>query len=81
MRSRVATRHPSKEFTIVDDEVGERELMRVEQEGCDDERHNTDPEVDEMGHPNCHRDVDEYQECAHAEVDAGTGESRVQDAE
>lgn len=81
MRPRVTTRHPSKEFTVVDHKVGERELMRVEQERCDDERHNADPEVDEMGHPDCHRDVDEHQERPHAKINAGAGESRVQDAE
>lgn len=81
MRPRVTARHPSKEFTIVDNKVGEGELMRVEQERCDDERHNADPEVDEMGHPDCHRDVDEHQERPHAKINAGTGESRVQDAE
>ena len=51
MGQRVASRHPAQEFAIVDDEVGEQELMRVEQEWSDTEGHDGNPEVDEMRHP------------------------------
>ena len=35
MCSRITPRHPSQEFSIIDDKVGKRELMRVEEEWRD----------------------------------------------
>lgn len=52
--TRVSTRHPSQELPIVDDKVGERELMRVEQEWRDAERKHREPEVDEVRRPDGH---------------------------
>lgn len=48
----VTTRHPAKEFAIVDDEVSEGELVRVEEERSDAEREDCEPEVDEEWRPN-----------------------------
>lgn len=55
--------------------------MRVEDEGRDAEGEDADPEVDEMWDPERHGDIQQDEERPHAEVDAGSGESRVQDAE
>lgn len=46
MSPRVTSGHPAKIFSVVDDEVTEGELMRVEEEGGDAEGHNREPEVD-----------------------------------
>lgn len=81
VRPSVTSRHPSQELAIVDDEVGKGELMRVEHERCDTERHHGDPEVDQVRHPNRHRDVENDEQGAHAEVDARSRESRVQNRE
>ena len=78
---RVASRHPSQILAVVDDEVGERELMRVEDEGGDAECEDGDPEVDEMRDPDGQGDVQEHEQRPHAEVNAGPGEPRVEDAE
>jgi len=47
----VTTRHPAKEFAIVDDEVSEGELVRVEEERSDTECKDCKPEVDEEWRP------------------------------
>ena len=47
----VTTRHPAKEFAIVDDEVSEGELVRVEEERCDTKREDCEPEVNEVWRP------------------------------
>ena len=52
MRQGVTTRHPAKEFAIVNDEVSEGELVRVEEERSDAEREDCEPEVDEEWRPN-----------------------------
>lgn len=44
---RVTARHPAEELAIVDDEVAEGELVRVEDEGRDAEGEDRDPEVDD----------------------------------
>jgi len=47
----IAARHPAKEFAIIDDEIGEGELVRVEEERSDAEREDCEPEVDEEWRP------------------------------
>ena len=81
LRARVAARHPAEELAVVDDEVREQELMRVEHERRDAQRHDRDPEVDEERRPNRHRGVREQKEVPHAHIDTGSGETRVKDAE
>lgn len=45
VRPRVSSRHPSEVLAVVNDEVAERELVRVEEEGSDAQGENRDPEV------------------------------------
>jgi hypothetical protein len=49
VRARVTTRHPAKELAVVDDEVGVRELVGVEEEGRNAQTNDGDPEVDQVG--------------------------------
>jgi len=44
--SGVSSRHPSEVLSVIDNEVAEGELMRVEEEGSDTEGENRNPEVD-----------------------------------
>ena len=81
LRPRIAARHPTKEFPIVNDEVGERELMRIEQERRDAKRKNGEPEVDQMGNPNGQRDIEQDEEVSEAHVDAGSSKAGVENAE
>jgi hypothetical protein len=57
VRSRVSSRHPSQELSIVDDEIGKRELMRVEQEWRDAQTDDGDPKVDNVRHKHTEGDV------------------------
>lgn len=45
--ARVAAAHPAQELAVVDDEVAERELVRIEEERRDAQRDDRDPEVDD----------------------------------
>lgn len=47
----IATRHPAKEFAIIDYEVSEGELVGVEEERGDAEREDREPEVDKKWRP------------------------------
>ena len=58
LRPRITARHPPQELSMVDDEVGEGELMRVEEERRDTESEDGTPEVDEMRNPKSHGDVE-----------------------
>lgn len=78
VRARVAARHPAKEFAVVDDELGERELVRVKEEGRDRKSERRDPEVDKPVHPQRHRDVEHHEAEAEAKVDGGSCEPRVE---
>lgn len=77
MRARVASAHPSQELAVVDDEVGVRELVRVEQERRDTETDDGDPEVDQVRDKDRQRDVQQEDQRSEAEVDRRTGESRA----
>jgi len=58
--SGVSSRHPSKVFSVVDDEVAERELVRVEEEGSDAECENRNPEVDHCMKKNSSSQIRSY---------------------
>lgn len=47
----ITTGHPAKEFAIIDDEVGEGELVGVEEEWSDTKCEDCEPEVDEEWRP------------------------------
>ena len=81
VRPRIATRHPAKVLAVVDDEVGDRELVRVENEWRHAEGDDVEPEVDQMRHPEGEGDIEQEDEGAHAEVDGWPGEPRVEDGE
>lgn len=81
MRPRISTRHPPQILPIINNKIRKRKLVRVEQERRDAQCRHRDPEVDEMRHPDGHRDVEQHDERAHAEIDAGAREARVEDAE
>ena len=46
LRSRVSSGHPPQKFAIIDNEVGEGKLVRVEEEWGDTKREDRKPEVD-----------------------------------
>lgn len=81
MRKRIAARHPAQELPIVDDEISERELMRIEKEGGDAKSEDGDPEVDKVGHPQGQGYIKQQAKRAHTEVNTRPGETRVQLAE
>lgn len=81
MGARVSSRHPSKQLSVVDDEVAEGELVRVEEERRDGERQYGDPEVNQVRRPYGQGDVEQEDEGTKTKVDRRSSESRVQDTE
>lgn len=81
LRSRVSTGHPTQELPVVDDEVGERELMGVEHERRDTKRKDGQPEVDQVGSPYGDGRVEQEEQITHAHVDTRPSESGVKDRE
>ena len=81
MGSGIASGHPTQELSIVDDEVGECELVRVEEERSNAKSHDGDPAVDQVRHPDCKRGIQQKQQCTHTEVDTWTSKPRVKQAE
>ena len=55
--------------------------MRVEHERCDAQGEDGEPEVQEVGRPDSHGGVEQQQEVTHTHVDAGSGETGVEDGE
>lgn len=51
LRPRVAARHPTQEFSVVNDEVGEGELMGIKHERRDAQGEDRRPEVEQVGCP------------------------------
>jgi hypothetical protein len=51
--------------------------MRIEEEWSNAKCHYSDPEIDQMWHPQCQRDVEQHAQGTHAQVDAGSSEARV----
>jgi len=80
MGSRVTSGHPSKQLSIVDDEVAVGELMRVEEEGRDRQRQNRDPEIDEVWRPEGQSDVKQQHKRSQSQVDGGASKTRVKNA-
>lgn len=74
----VTSRHPSQELAIVDDKVGEGELMRVEEEGRDTERHDRNPEVDQVWCPDRQGDIDQEHDRPQTQVDRWPSETRAE---
>lgn len=77
----VATRQPAEELAVVDEEVGPRELVRVEDEGRDAEGEQRDPEPEEPVSPGSQCSEKQDQQATSTPVDGGTGESREEDTE
>jgi hypothetical protein len=75
--STVTSRHPSEELSIIDDEVGERELMGVEQEGSDAKTKDGNPEVNDVRDEYRHGNVKQEDQSSNTEVDRGASESRA----
>jgi hypothetical protein len=57
VRPRVTSGHPPQELSIINDEIGVRELMRVEQEWRYTKTDDGDPEIDQVRDPDRHGDV------------------------
>lgn len=66
---------------VVDEEVGESKLMGIEDEGCNTQGNDRYPEVDQVRRPQCQSGVEKHEQSAHAQVDAGSSETRVEDVE
>ena len=66
---------------VVDDEVREHELMRVEQEWRNAQREDGDPEVQQVGCPQRQRYKQQHEHRPHAEVDTWASETREEDVE
>lgn len=75
MCSRITSRHPTKEFSVVDDKVGNGELVRVEKERSNTETDDSNPEVDKMRNPDCEGDKEKEDKGTHTEVDRRSSES------
>jgi hypothetical protein len=69
MGSAVTSRHPSEELSVINDKVGEGELMGVEEEWSDTETENGNPEVDNVRDKDRHGDVEQENQCSDTEVD------------
>ena len=54
--------------------------MGIEEEGSNAQGQNGNPEVDEMGNPNGEGDVQQHDQGSHSEINAGPGESRIENA-
>ena len=77
MGSTVTSRHPSEELSVIDDKVGERELMGVEQEGSDTKTKDGNPEVNDVRDEYRHGDVEQEHQRSNTKVDRGASESRA----
>lgn len=75
MCSRVTSRHPTKELSVIDDEVGNGELVGVEEERSNTETDDRNPEVDKMRNPDCESDEEKEDEGTHTKVDRRSSES------
>jgi hypothetical protein len=50
--------------------------MRIEQEWRNAEGSNGEPEINQVGCPDCHRDIEKHDQCPHAKVNTWSCESR-----
>lgn len=81
MCSRVASRHPTNKFSVVDNKVSDGELVGVEEERRNTKANNRNPEVDKMRNPNCKSDEEKNDEGTYTEIDRRSSESGVKNAE
>ena len=58
---RITTGHPTQELSVIDDEVGEGELVRVEHEWRNAKGQNREPEINQVGSPDGHGSVQEQE--------------------
>jgi hypothetical protein len=77
MSSTVTSRHPSEELSVINDKVGERELMGVEQEGSDTKTKDGNPEVNDVRDEYRHGNVEQENQSSNTEIDRGASESRA----
>lgn len=75
MCSRVASRHPTNKFSVVDNKVSDGELVGVEEERRNTKTNNRNPEVDKMRNPNCKSDEEKNDEGTYTEIDRRSSES------
>ena len=73
--TRVTTRHPAEELAVVDDEVRERELVRVEDERSQTQRKRRNPEINHMRYPERDRHIKQHDQRPHPQVDTRTSKS------
>ena len=66
---------------VINNKVGGRELVRVEQERRDTQRQNGNPEVRDPACPERQSDIEQHHQGPHSEIDTRAGEPREQDAE
>lgn len=66
---------------IINDEIGEHKLMRIEQERCNTQREDGDPEIDEVGCPERQGHIEKHDQCPHPQINAGPSEARKERAE
>lgn len=66
---------------VINDKVGEDELMWVEQERRNTKRKNRDPEVDEVRSPERQRHVEQHYQRPHPEIYTWPSKPREQNAE
>lgn len=77
----VATRQPAEELAVVDEEVGPRELVRVEDEGRDTKGEQRDPEPEKPVTPCRQCSEEQNQQTTSTPVDRRAGETREEDTE
>ena len=81
VRARVTTREPAEVLAVVDEEIAPRELVRVVEEGRDDQGHERDPEVDQGRSPNSQAGKQQHHDQSGSEVDRRASETGVQHTE
>ena len=69
MGSTVTSRHPSEELSVIDNEIGERKLMGVEEEWSDTETKDSNPEVDDVRDKDRHGNVEQEHQCSNTKID------------
>ena len=70
-----------KNKPVINNKVGGRELVRVEQEWRDTQRQNRNPEVCDPTCPERQSDIEQHHQGPHSEIDTRAGEAGVEDAE
>ena len=55
--------------------------MRIENERCQAQCERRNPEVDEVWDPQRDGDIQQHYQCTHAQIDTGTSETQIENAE